>query len=88
MAEENFRFCRKCLTRDIIDKDDYFKTLHQLIENIPKDQKADTTLYEARLADCQACERLYDGLCSACGCYVELRAAKASNDCPYSKWSK
>ena len=27
-----------------------------------------------------------DGMCRACGCYVELRAAMRKNACPYEKW--
>lgn len=86
MEQENFRFCRKCLTRDIIDKDDYFRTLKELIASIPEDVKTPADLYEKRLKTCTECERLMDGMCGACGCYVELRAAKTSQSCPYSKW--
>lgn len=82
----NLRFCKKCLTRDMIDKDTYFKTLQELIENLPEDIKASHEAYEARLSACVECDRLIDGMCSACGCYVELRAAKESGSCPYSKW--
>ena len=86
MSEENFRYCRKCLTRDIIDRDDYFKALKEMIDNIPAATKTDPFLYEKRLSTCTECERLYDGMCSACGCYVELRAAGKDNCCPYGKW--
>ena len=85
MDTQNFRFCRKCLTRDMIGKDEYFKTLQELIENIPEDVKTPKALYEERLKVCTECERLADGMCTACGCYVELRAAKASGNCPYRK---
>ena len=27
-----------------------------------------------------------EGLCGACGCFVELRAVIAVNRCPYEKW--
>jgi len=69
-----------------MDKDAYFKTLKELIANISEDVKTPEDEYEARLKVCTDCERLIDGMCSACGCYVELRAAKKSNSCPYSKW--
>ncbi len=82
----NPRFCRKCLTRDIIDKDDYFKTLHELIDNLSEDVKTPKAEYERRLTCCIECERLVDGMCSACGCYVELRAAKKETHCPYDIW--
>lgn len=83
---EKFRFCKKCLTRDMIDRDTYFKTLQELIDNIPEGVKTPSDIYEKRLNACLNCERLTDGMCSACGCYVELRAAKCSQKCPYDKW--
>ncbi len=86
MEEKNYRFCRKCLTRDLIGKDDYFKSLHELIEGLPDDIKTDAPRYEERLLICKDCDRLIDGMCSACGCYVELRAAKDKEHCPYEKW--
>ena len=86
MEKENFRFCRKCLTRDMITKDEYFKTLKELIENIPEDIKTPSDLYENRLKRCTECDRLVDGMCTGCGCYVELRAAKTSGTCPYKLW--
>ena len=84
--EKNYRFCKRCLTRDMIDKDAYFETLRQLIADVKGDERADDTLYEGRLSVCTACDRLLDGLCGACGCYVELRAVVSANSCPYDKW--
>ena len=55
MEKENFRFCRKCLTRDMITKDEYFKTLQELIENIPEEIKTPSDLYEKRLHTCTEC---------------------------------
>ncbi len=86
MDGKNLRFCKKCLTRDMIDKDSYFKTLKELIDNLDPDIKATSELYEERLSKCVQCERLIDGMCGACGCYVELRAAKRKSDCPYGNW--
>lgn len=86
MEEQNFRFCRKCLTRDIIDKDDYFRVLQEMINHIPKEVKASDEEYERRLSLCRDCEKLLDGMCKACGCYVELRAAKTESTCPYDIW--
>ena len=42
--------------------------------------------YEARLDVCRACEKLIDGTCLVCGCYVELRAAVRMSHCPKKKW--
>ena len=31
-------------------------------------------------------DMLLQGMCRACGCFVELRAVIAVNSCPYDKW--
>ena len=42
--------------------------------------------YERRLSVCARCpEKLGDGTCRMCGCYVVLRARPASGRCPYKK---
>lgn len=81
-----YRFCKKCLTRDMIDKDTYFQTLQELVANVPESESVSDSLYEERLSICTECERLADGMCRACGCYVELRAKIEKNSCPYEKW--
>lgn len=85
MEIESKRICRKCLTRDM-DKDAYFDNLHTYIENLDEELKVEKPLYEERLSLCQECDLLIDGMCRACGCYVELRAAMRKNGCPYDKW--
>lgn len=86
MEEVPFRFCRKCLTRDLIGKDAYFENLQEYIKELNVSLKADEKLYEERLSICLSCDYLADGMCRACGCYVELRAAIARNRCSYEKW--
>ena len=82
----NQRYCRKCLTRDMIGKEDYFRSLREYIANLDPDIKADEALYEERLAVCKECDLLLEGMCRICGCYVELRAVVAKNICPRKKW--
>ncbi len=82
----NQRYCRKCLTRDMLGKEEYFRSLREYIANLDPDIKADETLYEERLAVCKECDLLLDGMCRICGCYVELRAVVAKNICPRKKW--
>ena len=55
---KNLRICKKCLTRDMIDKADYFKSMYDYIENLDPDIKTEDSLYEKRLATCKECERL------------------------------
>lgn len=42
--------------------------------------------YERRLSVCRSCEKLIEGTCMACGCYVELRAVAKVSRCPKKKW--
>lgn len=69
-----------------MDQQEFFRNLHTYIANLEPDIKADAPCYEQRLSRCQACDYLADGMCRACGCYVELRAAIAGNQCPYEHW--
>ena len=87
MEKEQKRVCRKCLTRDM-DKNEYFDNLHNYIANLDDDIKVDQPLYEKRLSVCKECDLLADGMCRACGCFVELRAVMKKNACPYEKWLK
>lgn len=79
--------CRRCLTRDFAGQEDFFQTLHDYIENLDIDIKAEEKLYEKRLAVCLECDFLFQGMCRKCGCYVELRAAVKKNSCPGGKWA-
>ena len=51
----------------------------------PQDMASDSE-YERRLAICQDCEKLNEGTCMSCGCYVELRAAAKISRCPKGRW--
>ena len=77
MGEEVRKRCKKCLLRDI-DKNEYFKTLKQAIDAIAADERTEEAVYEERLGLCSECEKLIEGMCAVCGCFVELRAAKKS----------
>ena len=77
--------CRKCLLREM-DKNAYMENLYVYIDRIEEDSKADKAVYEDRLAVCKECKYLNEGLCGACGYFVELRAVMKNNVCPYEKW--
>ncbi len=85
MDKETKRHCRKCLTRDM-DQNAYFENLHAYIRDLDEALKVEEPLYEERLSLCRKCDLLADGMCRACGCYVELRAVMKKNSCPYEKW--
>lgn len=80
------RICRKCLTAEM-DEAAYFENLRTYIANLDKDVKVSRIVYEERLALCKSCDLLADGMCRACGCFVELRAVMWKNACPYDKWT-
>lgn len=69
-----------------MDQNAYFQNLHDYIENLDEDIKASKEIYEERLKICKQCDYLAEGMCRACGCFVELRAAINTNVCSYSKW--
>ena len=52
------------------------------IAAMPEEQRTDEATLSARLDACKACDRLMNGTCGLCGCYVELRAAKRLQRCP------
>lgn len=86
MQEESTkRVCKRCLFREY-DRETYERDLERVLRLMDRDVKAPDALYEERLAVCKECEKLSEGTCLGCGCYVELRAAVAKNRCPYQYW--
>lgn len=73
-------FCKKCLLKDI-NKDEYFKSVFEYIERLDDEIRTEETIYQDRLNKCQLCDQLMNGMCSLCGCFVEVRAAKKQNYC-------
>lgn len=70
----------------MVDQAAYFQNMYDYIDNLDEESKVDQPLYEKRLTVCKKCDLLNDGLCRACGCYVELKAVMKKNSCPYDKW--
>lgn len=79
------KHCMKCLLREM-DQESYMENLYDYIKHLDEDIKTDKVLYEERLSVCKECNYLADGMCRACGCFVELRAAIKTNYCSYNKW--
>ena len=69
-----------------MDESVYFQNLHDYVEHLDDTVKASEELYEQRLSICKQCDYLQEGMCRACGCFVELRAAIGTNVCSYNKW--
>ena len=79
------RVCRKCLIRDM-SAADYEEKLGKYIEAISPAERADEKTREERLTRCLECEKLLEGTCLACGCYVEIRASLRDGHCPKKRW--
>jgi hypothetical protein len=75
--------CRKCLSNELGDTA-FFEHMREYIKAIPQEQKTSADEYERRLKICKGCENLVSGMCVLCGCYVEVRAAKAAQRCVMS----
>lgn len=81
METQTKPFCRKCLLKDLIE-DEYFRSIYDYIEHLPEEVKTPQPEYARRLSLCMSCDDLINGMCRQCGCFVEVRAAKAHNTCP------
>lgn len=84
MAAEETRFCKKCLMREMAEAD--AEMIEKYKNSIKQQDRVPEGVYEERLAICKECDNLHAGTCSACGCYVELRALGVVSKCPYDKW--
>ncbi|MBR4914941.1 MAG: hypothetical protein IKZ42_06660 [Clostridiales bacterium] len=56
------------------------------LKALPPEDLTTEDVTAARLSVCKECEKINQGTCLACGCYVEIRAALKAGKCPYSKW--
>ncbi len=84
MTGEEWRFCKKCLLREL-DESALFASVKEYLNSLDKSLKASDEEYERRLVICTECDRLIRGTCTVCGCYVEMRAAGKNNTCPAVK---
>lgn len=78
------RICKQCLLSEM-EESEYFESVFEYISLLNDDVKTPAKEYEKRLLICKNCEKLVNGLCAVCGCFVEMRAAVFKNYCPYSK---
>lgn len=76
--------CRKCLLREMAEADQ--KMIEKYKAAIREDNRVSEDIYETRLSCCKSCEKLNQGTCIACGCYVELRALSLYSKCPDKRW--
>jgi len=79
--------CRKCLIADLPRGEKLREILSERLAQIPEEEKVSRDEYNARLERCRQCRELHEGTCALCGCYVELRLARKSRQCPLIKTS-
>ena len=84
MAEEK-HICRRCLLQDMAGENDYYQSVLRYHRTLPAAKRTPDGAYAARLAACRACEQLENATCKACGCYVEMRAARLDMHCPLTR---
>lgn len=77
--------CGKCLLSEF-DMGGFAETVREYISLIPDDKRTDGKEYSRRLGICRKCDSLTDGMCGECGCFAEIRAAKAYMSCPVNNW--
>jgi len=80
------RRCKRCLLRELAGQRKEYETVQRYVEDLAPEKRAAQATRETRLRKCKACEKLLDGMCRACGCYVELRAAIKEQECPDERW--
>ena len=81
------KICKRCLLSEL-DGEGLYRSVKERIALIDGEQKTDEKSYGTRLSACQECDKLTNGMCALCGCFVELRAARKDMHCPDtpSKW--
>lgn len=79
------KICTRCLLRDF-SKEDYERIIVEGIRALPAEELVPDDVAAGRLEVCKTCEKINQGTCLACGCYVEIRAAVKKGRCPYGKW--
>lgn len=79
------KICTRCLLSDF-DREKYEKLIGKSLSDLPPEDLAADDVHDMRLDICRECEKLNQGTCLACGCFVEIRAALVRGKCPYKKW--
>ncbi len=77
--------CKKCLLSEV-DPAFYKETIANYILRIPQEEQASVETRAKRLQICKDCEKLTNGICQLCGCFVEYRSAKDGAECPQELW--
>jgi len=74
--------CVRCLLSELPDEKALAEILRERLSQIPSEERVPEEVRQRRLNVCRTCGHLNRGTCTACGCYVELRAARRARSCP------
>lgn len=87
MEENKKRFCKKCLLQDFAPEE-YLENMRLYLQGLDEEVKVEEVIYKDRLSHCTGCDKLNEGICRICGCFVEYRAAMKIKHCPdiHPKW--
>ena len=85
---ENVKPCR-CLLFEA-GQTDMARTVAEYVAGLDEVIRTPEDVYQERLDICRECPELMNGTCRLCGCYVETRTAKKSQQCPMvpARWGK
>lgn len=79
------KICTRCLLKDF-SREQYEKIVVEGIRALPAEDLVSEEIESVRLGYCRQCDKINQGTCLACGCFVEIRAATKTGRCPYKKW--
>lgn len=81
MMSELKRSCKRCLLEDFAPEE-YLENMRIYLKGLDENIKAEEEVYRQRLLQCEKCDKLTEGICRSCGCFVEYRAAIKNKACP------
>lgn len=87
MEQNPRRICKKCFLTDFAPEE-YLNNMRAYLDGLDEEIKAEKDVYEERLSHCEGCDKLNEGICRICGCFVEYRAAIKLKRCPdiHPRW--
>ena len=81
MEQNQKRICKKCFLKDFAPEE-YLNNMRAYLGGLDDEIKVEEEIYQERLSYCEACDKLNEGICRICGCFVEYRAAIKLKKCP------
>ncbi len=87
MEPNQRRICKRCLLKDFAPEE-YLDNMRAYLQGLEEEIRTEEELYKKRLAKCELCDKLNEGICRICGCFVEYRAAIKNKKCPdiHPRW--